>query len=234
MTGTSASERPSSEDGQAGSGARSLGILGGTFNPPHLGHLAVASHALAELALDHVWLMPANSPPHKRAGQGPSAAQRLSMCRLLVAGVAGVSACALEIERGGPSYTVDTLRAIHASDPEAELTFIVGADTAATIASWREPAELLGLCRLAVAARTGSDRREVLDTVAAVLDGDGAGQRAAAERVRFLEMDNVEVSSSLVRDRLARGEPIGGLVRPSVAAYIDGHALYPAGAGAAS
>ncbi len=177
--------------------------------------------------------MPASMPPHKPAEEGPPAAQRLSMCRLLVEGVSGVSACALEIERGGPSYTVDTLRAIRASDPEAELTFIVGADTAATIASWREPAELLSLCRLAVAARSGSARSEVLDTVAALLDDDGGG-RAAAERVRFLEMGNVEVSSSMVRAQLARDRPVAALVGPAVAAYIEEHELYRAGERAAS
>ncbi len=233
MTGTSARERPPSSGGRPAGGARSLGILGGTFNPPHLGHLAVASHALAELGLERVWLMPAHSPPHKLAEEGPTPEQRLSMCRLLVEGVTGVSVCALEIERGGQSYTVDTLRAIHGRDPGAELTFIVGADTAATIAGWREAAELLSLCRLAVAARSGADRREVLDAVASVLDG-GARRHAAGERVSFLEMDNVEVSSSLVRARLARAEPIGALVRPSVAAYIEEHALYRAGAAAAS
>ena len=149
------SEESAPPPGDAGN-LHTIGILGGTFNPPHLGHLAIASHARAELALEHVWLMPANSPPHKHAEDGPTPAQRLSMCRLLADGVEGVSACALEIERGGPSYTVDTLEAIHASNPQAELTFILGADTAGTIASWREPAKLLGLCRLAVAARTGS------------------------------------------------------------------------------
>jgi len=112
-----------------------LGILGGTFNPPHLGHLAIARDALRELALDRVVLVPARMPPHKMVERDPGSAARLAMCRLLVAGVEGVSVCAHELERDGPSYTVDTLGAIHASDPDAELTFIVGADTAATLPS---------------------------------------------------------------------------------------------------
>ena len=107
----------------------SLGILGGTFNPPHLGHLAIARDALRELALDRVVLMPARMPPHKPVERDPGSAARLAMCRLLVAGAEDVSVCAHELERDGPSYTVDTLGAIHASHPDAELTVIVGADT---------------------------------------------------------------------------------------------------------
>ncbi|HEX5853249.1 MAG TPA: nicotinate-nucleotide adenylyltransferase [Solirubrobacteraceae bacterium] len=200
---------------------RSLGILGGTFNPPHLGHIAVALHAREELGLECVVLMPAGSPLHKPAAEDPGSACRLAMCRLAARTVEGLSACALEIERGGPSYTVDTLRSIHASHPNAELTFIVGADTAATLASWREPVALLGLARLAVASRDGADRDRVLDTV--------AGMNA---RVDFLTMDTIDVSSSGVRERASRAEPLEGLVPAPVAAYIAEHHLYSAASGA--
>jgi len=156
---------------------------------------------------------------------------RLRMCQLSVEGADGLSACGLEIERGGPSYTVDTLEAIHASHPDAELTFIVGADTARTLASWREPVRLLELAHLAVAARTGSARRQVLDTVVSLGAADEDGQeggraQAERERVRFLEMPAIEISSSMVRRRVARGEPIDELVGPAVARYIAEHGLY--------
>jgi len=212
---------------------RSVGILGGTFNPPHLGHLAVARHAQEELGLERVLLMPAHTPPHKAAAKDPGPEHRLQMCRLLVAGADGLSACGLEIERGGPSYTVDTLKAIHASHPDAELTFIVGADTAGTLASWREPAQLLELARLAVAARSGSARELVLETVAGLAGGEGDGQAPGAE-VRFLEMPAIEISSSMVRRRVAREEPIEELVAPAVAGYIAEHGLYRCEAGSAS
>jgi nicotinate-nucleotide adenylyltransferase len=119
---------------------------------------------------------------------------------------------------------VDTLNAIHASHPDAELTFIVGADTANTLAAWREPAKLLELADLAVAARTGSARQEVLDTVARLGDR-GPGGKASA-KVRFLDMPTIAISSSEARRRAAGGEPIDGLVGPAVAAYIAEHGLY--------
>jgi nicotinate-nucleotide adenylyltransferase len=150
------------------------------------------------------------------------------MCRLAVRGEDGLSVCALEIERGGVSYTVDTLKAIHASHPDAELTFIVGADTASTLPGWREPARLLELAHLAVAARSGSARRQVLDAIAgAGLDEQRV--RGSGERVQFLEMPVIEVSSSLVRQRVRAGEPIEQLLEPAVAAYIAEHSLYRAG-----
>jgi nicotinate-nucleotide adenylyltransferase len=204
-----------------------MGILGGTFNPPHLGHLAVARHALDELGLQGVLMMPAHIPPHKLAEEDPGPEHRLEMCRLSAAGIDGLSVCALEIERGGPSYTVDTLRAIHVSRPDAQLTFIVGADTASTLPAWREPAELLELADLAVAARTGSGRRRVLDTVTPLL---GARRRAGGDRssppITFLDMPAMGVSSSMVRERVARGAPIDDLVGSAVARYIGEHNLY--------
>ena len=198
---------------------RSLGILGGTFNPPHLGHLAVARHAREELALDQVLLVPAHTAPYKSDGESrwdPGPQHRLRMCQLAVQGEAGLSVCAVEIERGGLSYTVDTLRSIHASHPDAELTFIVGADTACTLGSWREPQQLLELAHLAVAARAGAARRRVLDALAGV----------GAPDVSFLEMPAIEVSSSMARERVARGEPVEELVGPAVAGYIAEHGLY--------
>ena len=193
------------------------------FNPPHVGHLALAQAAANDLGLERVLLTPALVPPHKPALWDPGAEHRLHMCRLAVQGDPRLGVCTLELERPGPSYTVDTLRSIHVSDPDAELTLIVGADMARTLGSWREPREILKLARLAVAERDGSTRREVLDALIP-LGGEG--------RTVFLEMPRHDVSSSLVRRRLTTGAPIDELVGDDVARYISRHELYgrrPAG-----
>jgi nicotinate-nucleotide adenylyltransferase len=197
-----------------------LGVLGGTFNPPHHGHIAVARAARDQLRLDRVALMPAFASPFKSGVPDPGPGHRLAMCRLASEGADGVVACALEVERRGVSFTVDTLRSIHASHPDAELTFVLGADTAATLASWREPEALLDLAGLAVAARSGADR----GNAAAALSTFGADPG----RVMFLSMPSVDISSSMVRERVRAGEPVDDLVGPLVARYIEDHGLYTA------
>jgi nicotinate-nucleotide adenylyltransferase len=197
------------------------GILGGTFNPPHLGHLALARHAREELGFERVLLMPAHSAPHKLMDGDPGPQGRLEMCRLAVGDEIGLAVCGLEIERGGPSYTVDTLRVIHTSHPQAELTFIVGSDTARTLPGWREPEALLELASLAVAEREHAGREDVLRALAPL--------RA---KVAFLNVGMVAISSSLVRERVAAGRLVDELVAPAVAEYIAAHGLYRADAGA--
>ena len=167
--------------------------------------------------MERVVLMPAHSAPHKRVEGDPGPEGRLEMCRLAVGDEDGLAVSGLELERGGRSYTVDTLRAIHESHPEAELTFIVGADMARTLPTWREPEELLKLASLAVAEREDARRGDVLRALAAL--------RA---KVAFLGMETVEISSSLVRDRVAAGRSVQELVAPTVAAYIAEHDLYHA------
>jgi nicotinate-nucleotide adenylyltransferase len=165
-----------------------------------------------------VLLVPAHTAPYKSGGEDdPGAEHRLEMCRLACADADDLSVCPLEVERGGVSYTVDTLTELHASHPGVELTVIVGADVASTLGSWREPTRLLELAALAVAGRPGAPRQPVLDTLAGLTNAD---------RVSFLEMAPIEVSSSLVRARVAAGEPVDELVGPAVAGYITGHDLY--------
>jgi nicotinate-nucleotide adenylyltransferase len=216
-----------------------VGILGGTFNPPHIGHLALARCALCELEVERVVLMPAREAPHKPVGEDPSAEHRLRMCRLAVTGVEGLTTCALEVERVGPSYTVDTLRAMHARHGDIQLTFIVGADAARTLPSWREPGELLKLASLAVAEREGAGRDDVLRAVAAARSApatavESADETEPATGVSFLEMGTVPVSSSLVRERVALGESVEELVGEAVAGYIAEHGLYRGGSAVAS
>jgi nicotinate-nucleotide adenylyltransferase len=201
---------------QSPSPPQQLGVLGGTFNPPHIGHLALASCARAQLGLERVLLVPSCVPPHKRAAADPGPEHRLRMCELAVAGEPSLEASPLEVQRGGPSYTVDTLSTLRSLYPNASLTLILGSDVARTLPEWHRPAELLALARLAIAERAGDGREEAL----AALDS------LRAPDPLFLEMPTVEVSSSLVRERVAAGESLDGLVPPAVAAYIAEHALY--------
>jgi nicotinate-nucleotide adenylyltransferase len=199
-----------------------VGILGGTFNPPHIGHLACAEAALAQLGLDRLVLMPVAAPPHKAVADDPGVEHRLAMCRLAAAGDERIEVSELETERGGSSFTVDTLRALHDADPQDELTFVAGGDMAASLPGWRQPEEVLRLARFAVAEREGAGREEVEAAVSGL-------SPAARERVVFFDMPPVEVSSTAVRRGLAEGRPVRDLVPDAVARYIDEHGLYEGG-----
>lgn len=194
-------------------------MLGGTFDPPHVGHVALARQALRELGLDRVLLMPAHTPPHKPPEPGrPSPQARLAMCRLAAAEQEGIEASEMEVVRGGPSYTVDTLEAIHDDLPDALLTLILGADMATTLPSWRRPQRIVQLATIAVAQRDGAGEEQVTRAIEPL--------RPRPEGVRFLSMRPVAVSSSAVRERVGRGLPIDGLLAPAVADYVAEHRLY--------
>ena len=195
-----------------------IGILGGTFNPPHLGHLICASEAASQLQLDRVMLTPVAIAPHKEAEQDPGADVRLELCRLAVAGDERLGVCDLEVRRGGPSYTVDTLRALHAGTPEDDLTFIVGGDIALGLPSWREPESVLELATLAVAEREGVVRADIVEHLAAQLPGSPPPV--------FFDMPRVDISSSQVRARVAAGRSIRYLVPEPVAERIARGRLY--------
>ena len=194
-----------------------LGILGGTFNPPHIGHLVMLNEALDQLGLDSVTLMPVAQPPHKEADADPGAAVRLELCVLAVAGDDRVTVSDLEIERGGASYTVDTLRALHDRAPEHDLTVIVGGDMAHSLPSWREPEAILGLARLAVAERDGLRREDIAQRLAPLHSRD---------RVVFFDMPRIDLSSSAIRERVAQGRTIRYLVPDTVAEAIRSRHLY--------
>ncbi len=194
-----------------------VGILGGTFNPPHLGHLVCAQEAHRELGLDRVLMIPARIPPHKPVEHEPGAAHRLELCRLAVAGDDRFEVSALEVSREGPSYTVDTLQELTANDPQSELFMILGGDIAAGLPGWREPARVLELATVAIAKRRGTAR----SSVDAALESLPGGERA-----RFFSMPRIGVSSTLVRRRVRSGQPIRYLVPDEVAGYIARHRLY--------
>jgi nicotinate-nucleotide adenylyltransferase len=138
-----------------------LGILGGTFNPPHIGHLICGQEALRELGLERVMLVPARIPPHKPVEHEPGAEHRLALCRLAVAGDERFAVSDVELRREGPSYTVDTLRQLRVHAPHDELVLILGGDIAAGLPSWRMPERVLELATVAVAKRRGTARGEV-------------------------------------------------------------------------
>ena len=212
--------------GTSGADGRRIGLLGGTFNPPHLGHLLLAQEAHDQLGLDRVVFVPVAVPPHKEADGDPGAAARVELCRRAVGGDDRFDVSTLEVERGGASYTVDTLREIHATSPGDELSFIVGGDMASSLPTWREPADVLRLARLAVAERDGVRRADILDRLSSL--------PGAAERVDFFDLPRVDVSSSLVRRRIAAGHPIRYLVPDSVAEYITANGLYRSAVGSPS
>jgi nicotinate-nucleotide adenylyltransferase len=189
------------------------------FNPPHLGHLVCAQEAHDQLGLDAVLFMPVAVPPHKEATEDPGAEHRFELCRLAVRDDERFAVSRLEIERGGPSYTVDTLTALRERHPEDELIFIAGGDMAASLPTWHEPERVLELAAFAVAERRGAVRADVIERWQAL----GA---AAPREPLFLDMPRVDVSSSEVRRRVREGRPVRYLVPDPVAGYIEDRGLY--------
>jgi nicotinate-nucleotide adenylyltransferase len=195
-----------------------IGFLGGTFNPPHLGHLVCAQEAYVQLELDRVLVVPARVPPHKPVDDEPGVEHRLELCRLAIAGDRRFAICELEASRPGPSYTVDTLEELHTQkDRHSELFLVVGADVAVGFPGWKEPRRILSLAHLAVAERPGTDRREV-ERALEPLSGGG--------RVRFFEMPEIGISSTMLRDRVRAGYSTRYLMPERVRDYIDRHGLY--------
>jgi nicotinate-nucleotide adenylyltransferase len=195
-----------------------IGILGGTFNPPHLGHLICAQEAYLQLGLDRVTLIPARVPPHKPVEDEPGAEHRLELCRLAVRGDEDrFEVSDLEIARDGPSYTVDTLEELHSSAPDHELFLIVGGDIAAGLPNWHEPERVLSLATLAVAKRRGTARAAVDDALGSLRGGG---------RASFFRMPRIAISSTMLRERVRAGRPIKYYVPDAVVSYIERHRLY--------
>jgi nicotinate-nucleotide adenylyltransferase len=194
-----------------------FGLLGGTFNPPHLGHLVCAQEAYLQLGLEQVLLIPASLPPHKAVDADPGIEHRLELCRLAIDGDPRFAVCDLEAHREGPSYTVDTLEALHSQMPDSELFLIVGADVAAGFAGWREPERVLSLATLAVAERPGSSRAVVEDVLGRLASGTGS---------RFFDMPEIGVSSTMLRARVRSGQSTRYLMPDAVRDYVDQRHLY--------
>jgi nicotinate-nucleotide adenylyltransferase len=202
-----------------------LGLLGGTFNPPHLAHLVCAQEACVQLGLDHVLFVPAFEPPHKEVESDPGVEHRVELCRLAVGADPRFGVSRVEADVPQRSYTVDTLKRLHETHPEDELTFIVGGDMAYALPTWHEPEALLALAELGVAEREGVLRADITERLAGL---------AGADRIRFFDMPRLDISSSMIRRRVAAGRPIHFLVPQAVEEYIARAGLYRYASGAAS
>jgi nicotinate-nucleotide adenylyltransferase len=202
--------------------AGSIGVFGGTFDPIHFAHLAVAQEAAEVLGLERVLFIPAGRPPHKLDREITPPADRVAMVELAIAGNPRFAVDRLEIEREGPSYTVDTLEALcarRATDGAApDLTLILSSEAYLALPGWRDPERILELARLAIAPRDGYPSADTA-SLQPPIPGSGG-------RVTFLDGPRMRLSASELRQRAASGRSVRYLVPDAVAAYIDDHDLY--------
>jgi nicotinate-nucleotide adenylyltransferase len=194
-----------------------VGILGGAFNPPHIGHLVCAQEALVQLELEKVVFLPFGQPPHRELEDDPGAETRLELVELAVGEDSRFEVSRLEVDRSGPSYTADTLRELRDKSPDEELFLVLGGDQAAALPRWHEPEAVLSLATVAVVERSNWSRNAIGITV---------GRLPGAERIRYLDMPIIQVSSSAIRRRVRSGQPIRYLVPDSVADHIEAKGLY--------
>ena len=191
---------------------RRIGLFGGTFDPPHLGHLALAEIAREQLGLERVIFVPSGTPPHKRGRAIAPARHRLAMTRLAARGNDGFEVSAVETRRRGASYTIDTLTAVADAERGARLYLVIGEDSLRDFPTWHDPRAIAALATLAVAPRL-------------LAAGPPLARRVRARTVR-LEAPRLEISSSTVRERLRRRRTVRYLVPERVLAYIERHGLY--------
>jgi nicotinate-nucleotide adenylyltransferase len=196
-----------------------IGLMGGTFDPPHLGHLAVAEEARRQLDMAEVIFIPAGNPYFKAAALISPAEHRINMLKLALADKPYFKISLLEIERPGPSYAVDTVSRIkEQSNPDDELFFIMGWDSLMTLYRWQEPERLISLCRLVAAPRPGYPRPDL-----AVIEENLPG---ISQRALVMDKPLIDISATNIRDRVRQGLPINHLAPAEVASYIREHGLY--------
>jgi len=196
-----------------------IGILGGAFNPPHIGHLVCAQEALLQLQLDKVLFVPTGQAPHREIPDDPGGEARLDLCEAAIEGDERFAVSRFELEHEGPSYTVETLRALHEESPDDERFLILGGDQAAALPQWHEPEAVLELAFLAVVERVGFTRSGI---------GIQLSRLRGAEDPRYLDMPLMQVSSTSVRRRVAERKPIRFLVPDRVVERIESQGLYGA------
>jgi nicotinate-nucleotide adenylyltransferase len=197
--------------------SRAVGVLGGAFNPPHIGHLLLAQEASAALRLDELILVPTGVAPHKRIDPEPGPELRLAMTAAAVAGAPGLRVSDVEVGREGPSFAYRTLELLADELPGSELTFVMGADVASGLDRWKRPDRVLELAGVAIAARPGFDLGAVDETLV------GLGASAPVARI---EMPPVGISSTLIRERVAAGRPVRWMVPEPVERLIAERGLY--------
>ena len=191
-----------------------VGVFGGTFDPPHLGHVVVAGEVVEAVGLDRLLWVPASVAPHKKSRPVTAAGVRRRMVEAAIRDDPRFELCDLELERGGVSYTVDTLRTLRATHPGWSLALVVGADLLTGFSSWKEPAAIAELAELVVMSRAGAEPAD---------GGPGPGIRT-----RIVPVSAVEISSSRVRDRVSRGLAVRDMVAPRVISIIESERLYRA------
>ena len=195
-----------------------LGVLGGTFDPIHNGHVAAAAAAQGALGLDAITLIPSRIPPHRHDPVGATAEQRYEMTRLVAAEHPGWTASRIELDREGPSYTYDTLVALR----EWQIFFITGADAFAEIATWSRYPAVLDLANFVVVSRPGI----TLDSIRARVPSAFCDRPSASTRVILVEAHTPDISSTDIRRRVRAGQSLSGFVPDSVARFIAEHRLY--------
>lgn len=197
--------------------AERVGVYGSAFNPPHMGHASVLAVAKEQLELDLVIIVPTGDPYHKEVQPEPDKEIRFRLAEAAFGGLFKVEVSRIEVDRDGPSYTCDTLGGIENLHPDSEIHLLMGADSAKDFAGWHRPERILELATVAVAPRVEVESEEV----EAVFAGLGA-----SDRLRFLEMPEVAISSSQVRERIGKGEAYRNLVPGPVAEIIENEDLY--------
>ena len=194
-----------------------IGILGGTFDPPHIGHLIVAEQACAQMQLDEVWFAPAGQPPHKRDRPVTEAEHRVAMVRLAIADNPCFKLCLTDVERPGPHYSTDLMQLLREQQPHNQWYFVVGEDSLADLPNWHDPRQFVQLATLAVAHRPG------YQPDLAVLEQTIPG---LSQRVAWVNSPLVYVSSSDLRAQARQGLPLRYVVPDGIAAYVQAHRLY--------
>ena len=202
-------------------GQMRIGIYGGTFAPPHEGHVAAAKEFLRQMQLDLLYIIPAAIPPHKQIDASDDPGRRLEMCRLAFAGIRGALVSDMEIARGGKSYTVDTLRALSA--PDRRLFLLMGTDMMLTLDEWRQPEEIFRLCYPVYIRREEAPAND-----ARIVEKNNLYLQKYGKIVRKLPADVIEISSTEIRRRAAAGESLSGVVPGAVETYIRENHLYGA------
>ena len=200
-----------------------LGVFGGTFDPIHIGHLILAEHCRDACRLDRVLIVPAGQPPHKSGRRITPAKLRREMVELAIAGHAAFGVSTIELDRDGPSYSADTLAELARQHPDAELFFLIGADSLLDLPNWYQPSRVLSLATLVVATRPGS----VLPDLAPV-HSELEHDRLDAGHRQIVEIPAVHISSGALRERVAAGQTIRYLVPRAVECFIETHKLYAA------
>jgi nicotinate-nucleotide adenylyltransferase len=209
--------------GAAASGLKRMriGIFGGTFDPVHYGHLLLAELSREQARLEQVWFLPAAVPPHKQHRERSAGEHRMAMLNLAIGGHEPFSVSRLEIERGGISYTVDSLEALHASHPGHDWFLLLGADSLEDLPNWREPRRICELALPLVAARPGSSPPN-FDRLRGLI----SPERLELARRQQIHMPQIELSSREMRDRVASGRTIRYFTPRAVEKYIESHGLY--------